>query len=797
MAKVRIDVELKYKEAAFEIEQLNKQIVKLEKDVDKTKKTSAETGEQMNRLSGGAIGRFKALRAGVRGVTTSLGTMRAALIATGVGAFIVGVAALGKLFAAALTKASEFSKSLSGLRAVAGATDAEMAALTSSAKDYGSTTAFTAVQVAQLQTELAKLGFTTGEILDATGATLNLAASLNVGLAEAASLAGSTLRSFGLDTSETRRVVDVMALSTASSALDFSSLTESLKIVAPTARAVGLSIEEVVGMLGALSNSGLKGSIAGTGLSKTFIQLNKKGLTLEDAFQKINASSNKLNTAVELVGIVGAKSLQTLANSSEDMVGLTSILEGAGDAFGGLGAAAQIAETRLDNLDGDTTKLSSAWEGFLLNIESGDGILTKIARGSVQLLTRTISFLTSASNDVADSFRVNFASMKRVASLAGERIKETFVNLGLNIKVFGLEAKKTISEIPFIGKAIDKEALEASLNEAEGALAISNKRLQTLADESSLEGVRRAEHYAELKTNRQISLLKTAAKKIKKAEEEIVVEQKVDEDAQAKEDKRLAAVQKLRDKIKKNQDDFDARTEEEKLALQRERAISDIERSVANETEKQELLLGVKRLYDAKDKELADKRVEEDVLLQEELRQKKVQASIDALDAVRMVAGEETKIGRALFIFKQGILIREQLLKAQATLQTIIATAAESGVTGAAGFMKAAAAAPPPLNVPLIATFAIQAAGIAMSIKQAVQAAKGAVGGSAGGSGGGSAPSAPSVPSFNVVGASPQSQLAEAIGNRENEPLKAYVVTNEITTAQSLERNIVDGASLG
>ena len=41
--------------------------------------------------------------------------------------------------------------------------------------------------------------------------TLDLAASLDVGLGEAASIAGSTLRAFGLETSETQRVVDVMA----------------------------------------------------------------------------------------------------------------------------------------------------------------------------------------------------------------------------------------------------------------------------------------------------------------------------------------------------------------------------------------------------------------------------------------------------------------------------------------------------------------------------------------------------------------------------------------------------------
>lgn len=68
--------------------------------------------------------------------------------------------------------------------------------------------------------------------------------------------------------------------------------------------------------------------------------------------------------------------------------------------------------------------------------------------------------------------------------------------------------------------------------------------------------------------------------------------------------------------------------------------------------------------------------------------------------------------------------------------------------------------------------------------------------------GGGSAPSgggmgsAPVAPQFNVVGASSTSQLAQTIGNQQNTPVQAYVVSNDVTTAQALDRNIIKGASL-
>ena len=62
---------------------------------------------------------------------------------------------------------------------------------------------------------------------------------------------------------------------------------------------------------------------------------------------------------------------------------------------------------------------------------------------------------------------------------------------------------------------------------------------------------------------------------------------------------------------------------------------------------------------------------------------------------------------------------------------------------------------------------------------------------------GGRGESLAQAPAFNVVGASPTNQLAEAIGEQEAQPVKAFVVSNEITNAQSLERNTIEGASIG
>ena len=788
-----------------------------EKDVKKLGTGLEETKKQGKATGVGISGIFSGITAGVKSAIPALNAFKGALISTGVGAIVVAVGGLVTLMSKSLGKAKEFSQAMSGVAAVSGASAEELAALTQSAKDLGSTTAFTAVQVSELQTELAKLGFTTSEIIDATAATLDLAASLDVGLADAATLAGSTLRSFGLDTSETQRVVDVMAKSASSSALDFGSLTESLKLVAPTSRAVGLTIEETTAMLGALANSGLKGSVAGTGLSKTFIELNKKGLTLEDAFQKINSSSNKLNTAIDLVGVVGAKSLQTLANSAGDIDVLTEALEGAE------GAAKSIAETRLDNLAGDTTKLSSAWEGFLLNIEDGTGALNKLARGGIQFLTKSIEFLQDAISVTAFVFQDGWRSIQEYTGAGVDVAGGYFSKFGAAIKVFANEAMLSISEIPLIGSAIPKELVEANLKLAEQQLDESNERIQRGVDRYNKENLMQQTAWGRyaIQQEEEAKLLARKQSAVKAAALEEEITEEVNQEAIDAEKKRLEEVAKLRDKFNKAQEDLDAKTEEQKLTLQRERAIAELDALKTTEEEKRQLLLDINALYDQKEAELKEtkrlaaeekdnaervkefdaitKANEDKAKAEEELQQRITNAKFQALDAIMGITNQESALGKAAFIAKQLLAGKEMLMEAKNTLGKINLKAAESSVDTAAGASKTASIGFPQ-NIPFLIGYAAQAIGIIGAIKSAVSTAKGSIGAAGGG---GSVPNIQSprnasaaAPSFNIVGQGGTNQLAESIGSQEKQPIKAYVVSGDVTTAQSMERNIVSSASI-
>ena len=385
--------------------ELGAQMLSLEQSGKKNTKAYKDLSNQYKKVTASAQKGDKALKKidqsvgdnfrNVGNYSSALGKLSGGLAKLGLA--VGGIQLLKGAFTSLVSTSSEFSKELSGLQAISGASSSDMKVLSDQAKALGSSTQFTAKEVVSLQTELAKLGFSTDEISKSTGATLDLASSLGVGLPEASQLAGSTLRAFGLDASETGRVVDVMASASSKSALDFESLKESLKLVAPTSRAMGVSIEKTSALLGVLADNGLKGSVAGTGLSKTFIMLNKAGIPLSKAMDMVKNSGNKLNTAIDLVGIVGAKSLLTLSSNAPKIDKLSESFEKAE------GTARKLAETRLDNLAGDTTKLGSAWEGFLLSIEDGTGPFNDLLRTIVQTATAVLGFLSPAES-LTDAF---------------------------------------------------------------------------------------------------------------------------------------------------------------------------------------------------------------------------------------------------------------------------------------------------------------------------------------------------------------------------------------------------------
>ena len=286
----------------------------------------------------------------------------------------------------------DFDKASSGLQAVLDATGNEMDSLKTQAKNLGSVTAFTASQVLDLQTEFAKLGFPTADILNMTSSTLDAAAALGSELGEQAALSGAVLKQYSLDSSEAARVNDVLAKSASSSALDFTKLSTALPIVGATAATAGVSLERTTALLGTLADRGIDASTAATSLRNIFLTLSAKGLTWEQAMQKINTATDKNAVAFDLFGKRGATAAVILAGTGESAAVLEQKLLGAE------GAAKKMADTMLNNLSGDVTKAKSAWEGFILSLEDGEGVFSRGLRSVTQYSTGILGLITNINN---------------------------------------------------------------------------------------------------------------------------------------------------------------------------------------------------------------------------------------------------------------------------------------------------------------------------------------------------------------------------------------------------------------
>jgi len=261
----------------------------------------------------------------------------------------------------------DFDQSQANLASVLGKSTDEMEALTNQAKLLGSTTTFTASQVASLHLELAKLGFSEGDIEGMTTATLALAEATGSELGETASVVGATMRGFNLDVSETKRVTDVMAKSFTSSSLDMSKFSQAMSTVAPVANLAEVSLERTTAMLGTLTDRGLDAGTAGTGLRNMFLQANKHGLTFAEAMDKVKNSTDQTATSMDLFGTRGATIGVILANNENAIDGLTTKLLDAD------GASQKMADTQRDTLGGAIKLLQSAWEGLVLKFEEGTG----------------------------------------------------------------------------------------------------------------------------------------------------------------------------------------------------------------------------------------------------------------------------------------------------------------------------------------------------------------------------------------------------------------------------------------
>ena len=191
-----------------------------------------------------------------------------------------------------------------------------------------------------------------------------------------------------------------------------------------------------------------------------------------------------------------------------------------------------------------------------------------------------------------------------------------------------------------------------------------------------------------------------------------------------------------------------------------------IEREITDEAEKNERLLALQTDYSNNTKKL-----------DQEVENAKLEMAKQTLGNISKAVGENTKAGKAA-------------AAAAALINTYQGITAELATKTATPFGFALKLA----NIAATAAIGFK------SVKDILKTdPKSTTGGSttAPTSSGGRPTSEPLPPAFNIVGASDTNQLASAIGGQAQQPVKAFVVSNDVSTAQELDRNIVEGASIG
>lgn len=343
----------------------------------------------------------------LRGVETRLnqfdrtGTRAMGNVGRAAGGVVRGILAIGAAVAGvqgiqgAIRTVADFSQEMSTVRAVTGATADEFNRLQLEARRLGVSTRFSATQAAEGMTFLSRAGFTVAETLEATESTLLLAQAGALGLGQAADIASNVMRGFRLEVDQTNRIVDVLAFAANNANTTVGQMGEAMSFVAPVAAGLNVSLEETAAAVAALSDAGIQGSRAGTGLRRVLsslesptgaaanilqtlgvrteeVRVSQVGLTA--ALERLAEAGITTGQALELFGDRGGPAFEVLASSIPQIQSMNARLQDAG------GTARRTADIMDQNLNGAMLRLRSATEGLVVTLgaEGGEDALATL-----------------------------------------------------------------------------------------------------------------------------------------------------------------------------------------------------------------------------------------------------------------------------------------------------------------------------------------------------------------------------------------------------------------------------------
>lgn len=407
--------------------------------------------------------------------------------------------------AAAVRAFAGFDDQMRMVAAVTGAAGNEFGALTERAKELGRATSFTAKEVATGMLALGRMGFKPTEILAAIDDVMNLARATGTELGEAATIASNNLRVFGMEASQMTDVADVLTVTANASAQTLTDLGEALKTAGPQAARFGETLLDTSTALGVLANMGIRGSMAGTALSRSFVQMTdpKVVATLANVGVQTTDATGNLRKMKDILGDVA------VAMSGMGTAEAGSFIRDVFNMRGALGGGVLVS-----NIE-QIQKMNAALEEFSGTAKATSDAADAGLGGSLRLLKSASEgaalalgqVLGSAFLPAINGFTSLALATEKVAAKVGwlikplVRIAGLIVGAGVAFKAWGVSvwAVKTLAA-PVLGLAAGMAKLKASFMAASASAYAMSRPIAalTIAEHGAIVAGRRyvATNYA-------------------------------------------------------------------------------------------------------------------------------------------------------------------------------------------------------------------------------------------------------------------------------------------------------------
>lgn len=376
-----------------------------EADVNKTTKSLDELETALNSASGG----FTVMK----GVLADLASTAIRACVDAMKDFLKQTIETGK----------NFDSAMSEVQAISGATDQDLAMLRDTAKDFGSTTMFSASEAADALKYMSLAGWDANTSASALGGVLDLAAASGMDLASASDMVTDYLSAFGLEAKDSGKFADQLAYAQSNANTTAEGLGEAFKNCAANMNAAGQDVETTTSLLSMLANQGLKGSEAGTALSAMMRDLTAKmkdgKIAIGDTQVAVMDANGNYRDMTDILkdvesatnGMGDAEKAAALSSTftADSIKGLNLILNAGVDEAAAFedelrncdGTAADMAATMQDNLGGDLTALSSQFEGvqialyekFEPALRAGVDVLSELLNGLQFVIDHSSEFI--------------------------------------------------------------------------------------------------------------------------------------------------------------------------------------------------------------------------------------------------------------------------------------------------------------------------------------------------------------------------------------------------------------------